>query len=90
MSSESIRLESAHVNAMGAVLKANKELINELDDHLPDDESSVKIELENKHQEILMANLEAYKGIHTEDLPEGEEYIADIDVVDDILDKIRQ
>ena len=90
MESETVELGSAHVKAIKAVLNTSEEISGELDDQLPEGESSVELEIENKHREVLAALLSGYKGIFTEELPEGTEYHADFDVIRDIEDKIHQ
>ncbi|MFQ3477078.1 hypothetical protein HKK80_12605 [Halonotius sp. F2-221B] len=90
MESETVELGSAHVKAIKAVLNTSEEISGELDDQLPEGESSVELELENKHREMLSALLSGYKDILTEELPEGEEYHADFDVIKDVEDEIHR
>jgi hypothetical protein len=88
MGTKTIEVDPAQVSAMRSVIRAIDDGSDELDDELSKSEGNVELELDNKHHVILTTFVEAYREIHTEELPDDTEYYADFGVLDDIKAKI--
>ena len=74
--------------ALRAVISTSEELMSEIDTQLPEEDEETELNIGDHHTEILGDLLDAYMFLEWEDLPHGEEYRADLDLVNDVRDKL--
>lgn len=90
MTKKKADLNQHHVRALRAVLKASNHLAGEVEDQLPAENEDVTLELDDSHIEVVGHLLEAYQFVEWEELPDGEEYRGDLDVVRDVETAITE
>jgi len=90
MTGKQVSLNQHHVRALRAVLEVSDHLVGEVEDQLPGEEEDVTLELDGAHIEVLGHLLEAYQFVQWEELPDGKEYRADLDVVRDVENAVTE
>ncbi|GAA0289603.1 hypothetical protein [Halarchaeum salinum] len=90
MSQKQVELNRGHVRALRAVLKASNDLTEDVEDQLPSENEDATVELDDAHIDVVDHLLEAYQFVEWDELPEGEEYRADLDVVRDVKSSITE